>query len=62
MKKTYIQPSVEIVRPVLEHMMIATSIQNTEDDVQHGIEQNKDDNFEAGSNGNNYGWDNDEEW
>ena len=62
MKKTYIQPNVEIVRPVLEYMMIATSIQNTEDDVQHGIEQNTDDNFEAGSNGNNYGWDNDEEW
>ena len=62
MKKTYIQPSVEIVRPVMEHIMIAASIQNIEGDTQHGIEKNDKDDFEAGGNGNNYGWEDDSEW
>ena len=62
MKKTYIQPSVEIVRPVMEHIMIAASIQNIEGENQSGVEENKNDGFEAGGNGNNYGWEDDSEW
>ncbi len=62
MKKTYIQPSVEIVRPVMEHIMIAASIQNIEGENQSGVEENNKDGFEAGGNGNNYGWEDDSEW
>ncbi len=62
MKKTYIQPSVAIVRPVMEHIMIASSIQNIEGETQTGVDENDKDGFEAGSKGNTFGWDDDTEW
>lgn len=62
MKKTYIQPRVEIVIPNTENLMIASSIQNIEGETQTGVDKNGEDGFEAGGNGNNYGWEDDSEW
>ena len=57
MKKTYIQPIAQTVVAGMEALMIASSIQNIEGDVQKGIEENNQDGFEAGSNKNDNSWD-----
>lgn len=57
MKKTYIQPIAQTVVAGMEALMIASSIQNIEGDVQKGIEENNQDGFEAGGNKNDNSWD-----
>lgn len=57
MKKTYIQPIAQTVVAGMEALMIASSIQNIEGDVQQGIEENTQDGFEAGGNKNDNSWD-----
>ncbi len=57
MKKTYIQPIAQTVVAGMEALMIASSIQNIEGDVQQGIEENNQDGFEAGGNKNDNSWD-----
>ncbi len=58
MKKTYIQPIAQTVVAGMDDLMvIASSIQNIEGDVQTGIEENNQDGFEAGGNKNDNSWD-----
>ena len=50
MKKQYMQPTAAIVAVNMGALLQpASSIQNTTGDVQTGVPENKEDNFEAGS-------------
>lgn len=57
MKRQYIKPTAEEVNFADEAIMIASSMQNIEGDTQHGIQENNDDDFEAGAK-DNKGWGN----
>ncbi len=59
MKKQYIKPQATEVKFADEAIMIASSIQNIEQDTQSGIEENAEDGFEAGAKDNKWGnlWD-----
>ncbi len=57
MKRQYIKPTAEAVNFADEAIMQASSIQNIEGDTQHGIQENNDDDFEAGAK-DNKGWGN----
>ncbi len=59
MKKQYIKPLSTEVKFADEVLMHASSIQNIEADTQHGIEENNEDDFEAGAKDNKWGglWD-----
>ncbi len=54
-KKTYIQPSIEEMKPAIV-LMHAGSIDNTGDgsDVQKPIGDNDDDDFDAGAKGSGF--------
>ena len=49
MKRQYIKPTAEEVNFADEAIMIAASVQNIENDVQHGVQTNDADDFEAGA-------------
>ncbi len=55
MKKTYIQPALAIVETSGVLMGNATSVENANNDVQKPIEDNDDDEFEAGAKGSGFG-------
>ncbi len=55
MKRQYIKPTAEEVNFADEAIMIASSVQNIEGDVQHGITTNDEDDFEAGAK-DHKGW------
>lgn len=59
MKKQYIKPLSTEVKFADEALMIASSVQNIQDDTQHGIDSNDSDDFEAGAKDNKWGnlWD-----
>ncbi len=57
MKRQYIKPTAEAVNFADEAIMQASSMQNIEGDTQHGIQENNDDDFEAGAK-DNKGWGN----
>ncbi len=57
MKRQYIKPTAEAVNFADEAIMIASSIQNIEGDTQQRIQENNDDDFEAGAK-DNKGWGN----
>lgn len=58
-KKKYVKPTCKVIRIEGGFNMIASSIQNIEGDTQHGIEENGEDGFEAGSKDKKWGdlWD-----
>lgn len=49
MKRKYTKPVTTVIKLSDEPVMIASSIQNIENDVQHGIDKNDADDFEAGA-------------
>lgn len=56
MKKTYQRPATDITVCCQEALLRANSIDHTGNgsDVQQGIEDNDDDDFEAGAKGNGF--------
>lgn len=56
MKKIYVKPSIVVYDVKMESLLHAISIQDIEGDVQHKVEENKDDEFEAGAKQNFNAW------
>jgi len=56
MKKVYVKPSMKSVSLFMDTLLQATSIQNDVDDVQTGIKESDNEDFEAGSKKNNGSW------
>lgn len=52
-KNVYVKPSIEEMKPAIV-LMKASSIENSEGDVQKPIDDNDDDDFDAGSKGSGF--------
>lgn len=49
MKRQYIHPCAMVIQLAHEHLMKAVSIQNATGDIQKNVEENDDEDFEAGA-------------